>query len=294
MGKLESMKQEYDSIVIPKELNFRIQEEIKKSREREAQKRRVARNLKRKKIIHTIEAAAAAVCITFTGALNTSEVFAKEVARIPVIGEIARVLTFRSYETEKNDIGISVKIPSIEMIAEDTGITTDQINQEIYDLCEQYADEAVLRAEEYRSAFLDTGGTEEEWAEHDIKIIVDYEIKQQSEKYLSFVVRGTENWTNAYNGSRYYNISLENGKSVTLEDLLGSRYTEQVNESIREQISERQAAGEQFFTEEEGGFSGISEDAKFYINEENHPVIVFDRYEIAPGSTGEPEFEIGG
>lgn len=294
MGKLESMKQEYDHIVIPKELNIRIQEEIKKSREREAQKRRAAWNLKRKKVIHTIEAAAAAVCITFTGALNTSEAFAEEAAKLPVIGAIAQVLTFRSYETEKDDIGISVKIPSIEMIAEDTGITTDQINQEIYDLCEQYADEAVSRAEDYRTAFLDTGGTEEEWAEHDINITVDYEIKQQGEKYLSFVVRGTENWTNAYSGSRYYNLSLETGKLVKLEDLLGNSYMEQVNESIRKQISERQAAGEPFFTEEEGGFSGISEDVKFYINEENHPVIVFDRYEIAPGSSGEPEFEIGG
>lgn len=294
MGKLESMKQEYDHIVIPKELNIRIQEEIKKSREREAQKRRAAWNLKRKKVIHTIEAAAAAVCITFTGALNTSEAFAEEAAKLPVIGAIAQVLTFRSYETEKDDIGISVKIPSIEMIAEDTGITTDQINQEIYDLCEQYADEAVSRAEDYRTAFLNTGGTEEEWAEHDINITVDYEIKQRGEKYLSFVVRGTENWTNAYSGSRYYNLSLETGKLVKLEDLLGNSYMEQVNESIRKQISERQASGEPFFTEEEGGFSGISEDVKFYINEENHPVIVFDRYEIAPGSSGEPEFEIGG
>lgn len=293
MGKLERMKQEYDNIVIPKELSVQIEKEIEKSRKREAEKSRMLPNLKMKKVIRTIEAAAAA-CIIFTGALNTSEVFAKEAAKIPVIGSIAQVLTFRSYETEKDDIGISVKIPSIEMIAEDTGITTDKINQEIYDLCRQYAEEAVLRAEEYRTAFLDTGGTQEEWEEHDIKIIVNYEIRQQGETYLSFVVRGTENWTNGYNESRYYNLSLETGKLVTLEDLLGNSYMKQVNESIRKQILERQAAGEPFFTEEEGGFSGITEDVKFYINKENHPVIVFDRYEIAPGSSGEPEFEIGG
>lgn len=189
---------------------------------------------------------------------------------------------------------MSVEIPTIEMIAEDTGITVDEINQEILDQCNQYADDAVMRAEEYRTAFLETGGTPEEWAEHNIKITVGYEIRQQNNEYLSFVVRGTENWTNAYSESKYYNLDLNTGKYVTLKDLLGGDYVELVNKSIREQIAERQNAGETFFTEEEGGFSGITEDVRFYINENNRPVIVFERYEIAPGAAGEVEFEIGG
>ena len=49
-----------------------------------------------------------------------------------------------------------------------------------------------------------------------------------------------------------------------------------------------------FWSAEEGGFIGISENAKFYINENGNPVIVFEKYEIAPGSSGEIEFEIGG
>lgn len=294
MGKLEEMKQEYENIPIPEELSIRIAKEIEASRKMQAEKNNIARSRKIKKILHIAEAAAAAVCITFTAALNTSEAFAKETAEIPVLGSIAQVLTFRSYETEKDDIGISVQIPSIEGIAEDTGITADKINQEIYDLCEEYAKEAVSRAEEYRKAFLDTGGTLKEWEEHQVRITVDYEIKQQSDLFLSFVVRGTENWTTAYSESKYYNLSLKTGEHVTLEDLLGSNYAELVNESIRKQISERQMAGEQFFTEEEGGFTGISENVSFYINKDHHPVIVFDRYEIAPGSSGEPEFEIGG
>ncbi len=292
MSKLEKMKQEYDTIPIPEELSVRIQQEIEKSQRRQAQKAAPVRRRRAARVIRIAEAAAAVVCITFTASLNISEAFAKEAAKIPVIGSIAQVLTFRSYETEKDDIGISVQIPSIEVIAEDTGIPSDAINQEIYDLCEQYADEAFSRAEAYRQAFLDTGGTAEEWAEHHIEITVDYEIKQQSDSYLSFVVSGTENWTTAYSASKYYNLSLETGSFVTLEDLLGSDYVETANESIRRQISEREAAGEAFFTEEEGGFSGISDDVKFYINESNHPVIVFDQYEIAPGSSGEPEFEI--
>lgn len=292
MGKLDEMKERYDQTAIPEELNVRIRQEIEMSRNKQAEKRGKGRSRRIKVIIRSMEAAAAAACILFTAALNTSSVFAKEAGQLPVIGGLARVLTFRSYETEKDDIAVSVEIPTIEMIAEDTGIAVDEINQEILARCEQYADEALQRAEEYRTAFLETGGTQEEWAQHDIKITVDYEIKQQNGDYLSFVVRGTENWTTAYSESNYYNLDLRTGKMVTLKDMLGADYVEVANESIRKQIAERQKAGEVFFTAEEGGFAEISENAKFYINKNNRPVIVFEKYEIAPGSSGEIEFEI--
>lgn len=294
MRKLETMKERYDQIIIPEELNIRIQQEIEKSRKQQEEKRGAGSSHRFKRVIRSVETAAAAACILFTAALNTSPVFAKEAGELPVIGGLARILTFRSYETEKDDIAVYVEIPTIEMIAEDTGITVDRINQEILDCCSQYADEALQRAEEYRTAFLETGGTMEEWAEHNIRITVDYEIKQQSGDYLSFVVWGTESWTTAYSESRYYNMDLRTGKLVTLKDMLGDGYVELVNESIGEQIAERQKAGEVFFTAEEGGFAGISEEAKFYINKNNRPVIVFGKYEIAPGSSGEIEFEITG
>lgn len=294
MGRLENMKERYDAVVIPAELNDRIQQEITRSRRQQAEKKAASRWHTFRKMIRGLAAAAAAAGILFTTALNTSPVFAKEAAQLPVIGGVARILTFRSYETEKDDIAVSVEIPTIEMIAADTGITVDGINQEILERCEQYARDALLRAEEYRTAFLETGGTPDEWAEHNIKITVGYEIRQQSNDYLSFVVRGTENWTNAYSESKYYNLDLNTGRPVTLQDLLGSDYVELADKSIWEQIARRQNAGEVFFTAEEGGFTGISEYVRFYINRDNRPVIVFEKYEIAPGSSGEVEFEIGG
>ncbi len=293
MGRLENMKSEYDNIPIPKELNARIQKEIEKSEKRLAQEKKVLR-LRRRSGLRKAAAAAAAVCVVFTAALNTSTAFAEEAAQLPVIGTLARVLTFRTYESEKDGIGISVEVPTLDMIQTDTGIKVDEVNQEIYNLCRQYADEAVSRAEEYRKAFLDTGGTEEEWKAHNIQIQVGYEIKSQTDQYLSFIVRGIESWTTAYSEARYYNIDVNTGKMVTLEDLLGSDYIRIADESIGQQISSRQEAGEVFWSAEEGGFTGISENAKFYINENGNPVIVFEKYEIAPGSSGEIEFEIGG
>lgn len=296
MGSLKEMKMNYDNIPIPKELGVRVRQEIMRSRQQQMEKEKESKRYRDwfPRVIRGMGTAAAAACVLFTLALNTMPAFAAEAAQLPVIGGLARVLTFRSYETEKDDIAVSVEIPSIEMIENDTEIQVEAINQDILDRCNQYAEEALARAEEYRTAFLETGGTLEEWAAHNIKIKVDYEIKQQDDAYLSFVVRGYENWSNAYNESRYYNLDLRTGKEVTLKDLLGDDYEALANESIRQQIAEREQAGETFFAEDEGGFSGISEETKFYINANHNPVIVFDKYEIANGAAGEIEFEIGG
>jgi len=37
---------------------------------------------------------------------------------------------------------------------------------------------------------------------------------------------------------------------------------------------------------------GINENTKFYMNEAGNPVIVFEKYEIAPGAAGQQEFQI--
>ena len=49
---------------------------------------------------------------------------------------------------------------------------------------------------------------------------------------------------------------------------------------------------EEFFSKDEGGFVTVTADTPFYINEKGNPVVVFEKYEIAPGFMGRPEFEI--
>ena len=214
-------------------------------------------------------------------------------AGLPVIGAAARILTFRSYERDEGDWKISVEIPCVEMIAKDTNGLDSALNQEIYDLCSQYADEAVERAREYKKAFMETGGTEEEWEAHDINIHVGYEIKAQTEAYLSFAVQGTENWSSAYSETKYYNIDLKDNKMVTLADVLGHDYARIADESILRQMENmEEKEGIAFWSKSEGGFTGVTDKTVFYMNEKENPVIVFDKYEIAPGAYGKLEFEI--
>lgn len=293
MSRLEDAKKKYDKTEIPKELSKRVQAAVEESGARKREREKVVRIRRRKVLAGKCAGVAAGLAIVFTTALNTNTAFADMAARLPVVGGVARLLTFRSYEKDEGDWKISVKIPSVEMIAADTNGLDDSLNQEIHELCIRYGEEAQQRAMEYKKAFMETGGTEEEWAAHNIEINVWYEIKSQTEDYLSFAVMGTESWTSAYSEARYYTIDLKNGKLATLQTLLGDEYVRKADESIQTAMRERQETeGIEFRAQDEGGFSGIDENTKFYVNEKGNPVIVFDKYEIAPGAYGAMEFEV--
>ena len=266
---------------IPQELSGRVLQEVG----------RAGRRRRKLLFFHRARmtaASAAAAALVFATALNTSTTFAETMGNLPVIGAVARVLTFRSYDEASEDWNISVEIPSVEMISEDFGGLEQSVNEEILSLCEEYVQPAKMRAEEYRQAFLETGGTQEEWEAHDIRIRVWYEVKSQTDEYLSLAIMGTENWNSANNQTRYYNFDLKTGKLVSLEDLLGAGYRETADRQIRSQMEERKAQGAVYFDE----FEGVGENTEFYLNEVGNPVIVFETYEIAPGSEGRQEFEI--
>lgn len=285
MSRLEKLKQNYEAIPIPEELAVRVRQEIDKSRKKHRPSPAV-------RVLRFAGAAAAAAGVVFTLALNTIPAFALEAAQLPVIGSVARVLTFRSYETEQDGIRVAVEIPSIEAIQQDTGLRLDAINQKILNRCTEYADEALARAEEYRAAFLATGGTLEEWAAHDLRITVGYEILLQDETYLSFLIRGSQSWSSAGNETRYCNLDLRTGAEVTLKDLLGEDYESLINTSIRSQIAQREQEGQVFFPADAGGFTGITDSPRFYLSPAHNPVIVFEKFEIANGAAGEIAFEI--
>lgn len=293
MNQLDDAKKRYDETPIPEELSGRIQGTMKEFEGRKVTRSQNNIGSGKRQFYKWGLGTAAAFLITFTVALNVNTAFAKEVQQLPVIGSVARILTVSSYKKTGGDEKISVEVPGVEFIQKDTHGLSKQINKEIQEICSKYADESVERAKEYKQAFLDTGGTEAEWAEHKIEIKVWYEVKAQSDEYLSFVVMGTESWTSAYSQEKYYNIDLKSEKLLSLKDVLGEDYINKSNESIKSQMKAKsREIGIPFFTSEEGGFESISDETKFYMKENGNPVIVFDKYEIAPGAAGSVEFEI--
>ncbi|WP_186445652.1 stalk domain-containing protein [Paenibacillus cremeus] len=84
----------------------------------------------------------------------------------------------------------------------------------------------------------------------------------------------------------FYNIvNGEQASPFELSSLFGDNYKELINKQIAAQIAEQP---DKYFKD---AFKGISDTQGFYIDN-NEAVIVFDKYSIAPGVSGTPEFRI--
>lgn len=314
MKKIRDSKDIYDHIKIPGELrqivDNTLNEQVGKLNSR---KNKFKDNLAFHVFKYTITAAAILV-ICFTVALNTNEVFAKELDKIPVINSLAKVLTVRSYENVKDNKSISVKIPGVEINQGDkSGIIesdrekqekTEQfvtdVNKEIEQIVNEYVATAQKNIEEYKQAFIQTGGTEEEWKQRDIGIKVDYDVKYQTEDSLSLVLTANESWCSAYGKKYFYNLDLKENTQISLKDILGEDYILLSNESIIDQMKKRVQENTDYIywgiagegSADIEGFTSIDENTNFYINEKGNPVVCFDKYEVAPGFMGMQEFEI--
>lgn len=286
---IQDSKKIYESTEIPEELENVVINTISDAMER--------REVPMKKYYgRKALGAAAAIVICFTIGLNTSESFAVAAAELPIIGSISRVLVFRSYETEDEDKNVKVRVPKIQVSTDENQEFAVDVNQEIQKIVKQYEEEAAVHIAEYKEAFLDTGGTEAEFSDKGIKVDVSYEVKYETEEVLSLVLTANENWCGAYGVQYYYNLNLKDGVHITLKDLLGENYVEIANASITAQMQQRMEEDNslEYWDGSDGitGFETVSEDTKFYINSAGNPVVVFEKYEIAPGAFGIQEFEI--
>ena len=231
-------------------------------------------------------------CACFVLLVNASPAFARAVSDVPVLGGLARVVTVTEYHIDERERLIDVRLPALELPG-DTDLE-QRINLAIQTRIDQVLQEAEDRARAIRDAYVATGGAEEDFIP--VMIDVDYEIKCQNDHYLSFVLTETETRANAYTELYTYNIDLQAGRELTLRDMLGPDYKELANEAVRAGIAAQEAESPDniYFHGEEGveGFPSIADDQRFYINEAGNPVLIFEKYEIAPGYMGQPEFEV--
>lgn len=269
----------YEQTPIPQELEFAVASAVRAGNRRRRSRRAIRRSL----------TAALASCACFVLLVNASPAFAQAVSDVPVLGSLARVFTVTEYTVEDREHLIDVRLPALEL--EGATDLEQRINTEIQTRIDQVLQDAEDRARETKAAFVATGGDPDEFMP--IMISVDYEIKCQTDQYLSFVLTKTETLASAYTEYYAYNIDLQAGKELTLRDVLGPDYMELANEAVREGIAQRsQDPDNIYFEPGDGGFTSISEDQTFYLNQAGNAVIVFEKYEIAPGYMGIQEFEV--
>lgn len=124
---------------------------------------------------------------------------------------------------------------------------------------------------------------------HPYELTIIYSLKEDGtgnpSGMISLVVtsQGATGGTGMPRVDTYNVFNKEQAQRITLSDVLGDDFKEKVNAGVLAKIK---ANPENYFEEE---FIGISEDQGFYI-ENGEVVVLFPKYSIAPGSSGNPEF----
>ena len=314
MKKIEDSKEIFDQIKIPAELKQVVETTMKENGKEILPATIPSVRFKIVRFVRYSASVAVAALLIFTVTLNTNEAFAQGCGTIPIIGNLAKVLTVTSYEKADGNEKISVQVPAVEL--NDNQANTDaasegksdtqkeqfvaDVNAEIAKIVDDYTKNAQKGIAEYKDAFISTGGTQAEWDKKDIKVNVKYDVKYEQGNILSLVLTADENWCSAYNVKYYYNLDMKDNKRLTLKDVLGEDYINKANDAIVSQMKDRVAKDKDYLywgiagdnSSNIDGFTSVSEDSNFYINEAGNPVVCFNKYDVAPGFMGAQEFEI--
>lgn len=284
--RLENMKKEYEAYPVPEEAIERIKAGIAQA---EKEEKGMNKKTGRKGFYQfgkTIGLTAAAAMAALVLLANSSADIAMAMEKIPVIGAITKVVTFRNYNDKNGNFEANVEIPQISDVENENNESLLGINQTI----EEYADKLIAMYEH---------DLRESEGQGNYALDSSYEIIRDDEKYLSIRINSVVVMASGNQFVKIFNVDKESGTLLTLTDLLkeDSETVAKINENIIAQMKEQMEADEMltYFIkteEDEFGFETVSEETNFYLNEKGELVIVFDEYEVAPGSMGVVEFTI--
>ncbi len=270
----QELKKQYDQITVPEEAKKRLEEGIRMAKE---EKRKQGRIVKLRRTAGTAAAAAAAFIVL----VNVSPTAAQAMEKLPVIGTIAKVVTFNTFEDQNGKMEAKVDIPQIQVDGEQP-----EANKEI----EDYGRELISK---YEQEVRDSQG------DGNYALDSTYDVVFENDKYVSIRIRTTEIMASGTEYVKIFNVDKSTGKTVELMDMLGGdkELLEKISENIMQQMEDQMAADSNviyFIHSEmpETDFKGLNGEESYYFNQNGELVIAFGEYEVAPGYMGAVEFTI--
>ena len=273
---MNKFRNEYENIEIPDELEFLVRTTIKEQEKK----------MKRKNIINKSVIAAAVAGVVFVGSINLSSEISYALSEVPVLGSIVRVLTFKTFELKDNNFDAQLKTPAIEGL--DSKLEA-MLNEKYLDENQKLYDDFMKEIDELKKADME---------EAHMGIASGYEVKTDTDKLL-VIGRYVVNTAGSSSTTiKYDTIDKQNKLLITLPSLFKDEaYIDIISENIKAQMKEQMKdENNVYWLEDEmmgdENFSKIDKNQSFYITKDNQLVIAFDKYEVAPGYMGNPEFII--
>lgn len=275
--KIDKLKENYNNVEIPKELEDVINDAFKESANKEIEnnKKDWRRNMKNMKKWYASAAAIGLIIVS----VNASSTFAKSLENIPVIGNIIKIVDFNNYRIDKDGMDVSISLPEISSDSKDLEY---KLNKEF----EKEGKEAYKKYEAEVAKLEKEGKTTHKSAE------MWSETVAENAKTLSVAIYNTETEASAATSRKIYNIDKKDKTILTLEGMFGNNdYVDVLSKNILSQMKERtkKDSNDVYFVD---NTFKIKKDQPFYINDKGELVICFDEYEVAPGSAGLVEFVI--
>ena len=275
--KIDKLKENYNNIEIPKELDDVINDAFNESENKklENNKKDWRRNMKNMKKWYASAAAIGLIIVS----VNASSTFAKSLENIPVIGNIIKIVDFNNYRIDKDGMDVSISLPEISSDSKDLEY---KLNKEF----EKEGKEAYKKYEAEVAKLEKEGKTTHKSAE------MWSETVAENAKTLSVAIYNTETEASAATSRKIYNIDKKDKTILTLEGMFGNNdYVDVLSKNILSQMKERtkKDSNDVYFVD---NTFKIKKDQPFYINDKGELVICFDEYEVAPGSAGLVEFVI--
>lgn len=236
-----------------------------------------------------IGGAAVAAMLVITVLANTSATVSYAMEDIPILGNIVKIVTFRNYESQDNNMEANIKVPEIQ-VENPEGEVLEESTEELNRRIQEYTDEMIRQYE---------ADVEAADGEGHQSVNLDYHVVTDNEKLFSIRFDELLVMASGTQMVKIYHVDKTTGEVIDLSGLFqeGADYVTAISENIKTQMKERMAEDEMvtYWVDSEmpeWDFKEIRRDATFYVNEANHLVIVFDEYEVSPGFMGSQEFEI--
>ena len=213
---------------------------------------------------------------------NLSVTYAHAMENIPIIGDLVEIFTIRNYFYSDGRHELDAEVPEVndpnneqvsDLINKDVNELTSAVIQKFYDDLEISHDTG------YGS------------------IYIDYETVTNTDEWFTLKLTVSEVQASSNTYFKFYHIDRTSGTYVTFGDLIDSEDFGAIEQIIRAQMEAEMAADPDvvYWTEDTElgqSITALSTDQNFYFDDAGNLVIVYNKYEVSPGSMGCPEIVI--
>lgn len=164
-----------------------------------------------------ITAAAAMAAIVIMA--NASPVTANAMEEIPVLGAIAKVVTFRTFEDANNNYEAKIDIPKVSINEKDNY----KVNRSI----EDYANQLIAQYEKQVA--------EDQAGDGHYSVTSSYDVVTDNDKYLSLRINTTVVMASGAEYVKIFTIDKETGNVVSLKELMKDKadYITAISDNIK-------------------------------------------------------------